>query len=324
MTDLLDAVRDELRAREQRRDDLVAELAGVDRDVEQLTRISELATSLNGNGAVETPEPDQPSGGRAKPARQAATEKGRNGGEAPGRSPSGGAGSASSGQAKHAPPSTSKRATILAYVQEHGETKVADIAAAMGMSREAVGQHLKALRDNGDLQARGATSSRVYFSTAHGDQAAAGRGHAKGTGSSVPLPRLKQRVTNAIARDPGSLNEERLALALDVDREDIAVATGELLDAGDVLLQADGTYTIDRGGVPAPVNTTTEQTKAVTEVLARIDSAMHAKEIAYQATKAGTPVTEREASTILLALEQGGQAVRFNGMGGRLAWRAAE
>jgi hypothetical protein len=253
MTDLLDAVRDELRAREQRRDDLVAELAGVDRDVEQLTRISELATSLNGNGAVETPAPDQPSGGRAKPARQTATEKGRNGGEAPGRSPAGGAGSAPSGQAKHAPPSTSKRATILAYVQEHGETKVADIAAAMDMS------HAKP----------SASTSR----------------HCATTATCRPAARRPRACTSA--RPPA----------------------------------APQTPPPSRRSqwTPPPSRPT-----AVAEVLGRIDSAMHAKEIAYQATKDGTPVTEREASTILLDLERGGKAARFSGMGGRLVWRAAE
>lgn len=72
------------------------------------------------------------------------------------------------------------------------------------------------------------------------------------------------------------------------------------------------------------MNVTAAHIAAATAVLVRITTAITAKEVAYQATKIGDVLTEREASAALLQLETDGVAVRFSGVGGRLTWRAAE
>lgn len=141
------------------------------------------------------------------------------------------------------------RARVLAYVeQQDGDVKVAQVAQAIGVTPAAARQHLKRLVNAGLIDAQGATASRVYRSKRSADQAAAARPQAKKTGVNGSLPNLKALVLNAIARDPGELHEEGLAFALDVDREDVAVACGELLDHGDVVLHADGCYSVNLQG----------------------------------------------------------------------------
>jgi hypothetical protein len=65
------------------------------------------------------------------------------------------------------------------------------------------------------------------------------------------IPTLRRRALAAITADPGALTEQRLGETLGADREDIALACGDLLVDGEIALAPDGTYSTSRqGGVP--------------------------------------------------------------------------
>lgn len=142
----------------------------------------------------------------------------------------------------HAPRTTTRRAEVLAFVQANGRVKNADVLAALGGNRTAIAQHLKHLVRDGLVDAEGNTTQRVYFTKEHGDQAAASRPHVAKTGVSKPLSQLRDDVLGVIRDARTGINEPDIADSIDLDREDVAVTCGELLDGGDVVLQPDGTY----------------------------------------------------------------------------------
>lgn len=254
MSALLDAIAGEISQREQRRETLHDELLAIVDQLEQLRTMAEQAESLNGDGASVPPKPVEPPEPRVgAKGGQVSTSPGRKGGDAPGgrRPQSAGRrpGSAPSRSPRTAPDTSSegggtKRSAVLAYVAQHERCKVSDIVRGTGLTAAAVKQHLYALRDAGQVQGEGATSSRVYFTTANGDRAAATKPHLKSTDTTAPLRQTKDRVLKAITADPGGLNEVLLAVQLDLDREDVAVAVGELLEADQLYMHPTGTLTV--------------------------------------------------------------------------------
>jgi len=60
----------------------------------------------------------------------------------------------------------------------------------------------------------------------------------------IRIGKLYARVTEAVAENPGDLDEHRLALALQVEREDIAIVCGDLIDKGYAVMRPDGCYAL--------------------------------------------------------------------------------
>lgn len=340
MSTLSDAIAIEISQREEQQAALHEELEGIrgrlvsiDEQLEQLQSMREQAANLNGNGTTVPPKPTKP-GRRAKAnGDRDPSLPGRKGGNAPdsgrrattrrsGSAPSNGSRTSSGGPGTQSEGGGTKRAAVLAYVHEHGRVKAAAVAEAVGISVEAVRQHLKALVDSSQIQAEGATSSRVYFTTSNGDHAAGTRRQAKSTGTTAPLPQLKRQVLDAIARDPGALTEDRIAQALHVDREDVAVATGELLDQGDVILAPDGTYTIDRGGVAEPVDLAE---RIMTALRASDSPSLLGSQLAVQVSTDGHgKVTTPDIHKACAELQAAGRVTRTDAFGGQYRWSVAK
>lgn len=247
MSLLLDTIRAE-------RDKLLAPLRDRLTQLDELERLAH-AFDGDGEGAGQPDSPPQDAGALPAAAgkRAAVTKRtrtrtggqpplpGRNGGNAP--APAGArAGSAPSGAGRAPAPTPFKRLAVLDYVRANGTVKVSQVARALGLTSQAARQHLKELVKNGSITAEGATSTRVYFAQGERDREQAERPHERTSGVTGSLPDLKRRVLHAIGTDPAALNEDRLALVLNVDREDIAVATGELLVNDQVILMPDGSY----------------------------------------------------------------------------------
>lgn len=266
MSALVDAIRTEVAQREERQgvlteqlEQIRGELSTLDEQLEQLHAMAEQATNLNGGGPGIAPPPVEP-GRSVKANGGRSTTAGRKGGKAPdGRRTAGHRRSGSAPSRSSRPsgdPDTSsegggtKRAAVLAFVQKSGRCKLTDIAAGCDLSSGATKRHVQALVTSGQLQAEGATRSRVYFTTENGDREIAEKAKERGR-QSVTAQRIAA-VKDLIARNPAKLSEERIAYFTGFDRELVADICGRLLEDNEILLHPDATYSVDRGGSPDP------------------------------------------------------------------------
>lgn len=260
MSLLLDTIRAE-------RDKLLAPLR--DR-LAQLDELERLAEAFDGDGEGAGPPDSPPQDAGALPAaaetQTAETKRtrtrtggrrhaGRNGGNAPaqagaraGSAPSG-AGSAPRQRAAVRPGPAGVRWAL----EQRSPLTAAQIAELVGLAAGTVTNTVAHMLAKGDLVDAGFTERpggpggrppRVVALPAidDRDRRERDRPHGPVNGINGRLPELKARVLDAINADPAALNEDRLALVLNVDREDIAVATGELLVYDHVILLPDGTY----------------------------------------------------------------------------------
>lgn len=232
----LDAVRDDIAT-------LKDEIAQLEKRLGVLQTIEDLAEGLDGVGeGAGTSGADVPR--RAAVRREPAPSRPPKPKAAtpPRKPPAARSSSNGNGRVPHAE-------RILSAIEQLGQSKgVGPIADATGITTNVVRQTLQKLVKDGAIVAEGATSGRVYMSKTYADQRERERPHSRGGGVDGSLPALKGRVLDLILTDPGALTEDRLALALNVDREDVALATGELLTEDRVVLLPDGTYTRSAGG----------------------------------------------------------------------------
>jgi predicted transcriptional regulator len=155
---------------------------------------------------------------------------------APGSGPSG------NGRAPRTP--TQAQARILAVLDEAPST-VNDIAARLDITKSAVDQVMRRLRrDDLAVTITPAAGRRpaLWGTRSSLDRATATRQQGRVTGTSKPLAHLNVEIEALLRNARGGGSETDIAEALGLDREDVAVACGDLLEAGRVSLRPDGTY----------------------------------------------------------------------------------
>lgn len=144
-----------------------------------------------------------------------------------------------------------KRDEVLAAVGEHGPATFARLIELTDFGR---GQLLGRLQELAKSSLIVKNLDDTWQTTASKDAEIAARNGlsgADGKARAGAVAHLRGRVAQAIAADRDALTEQRLAVALGADREDIALACGLLLDNGDVAMNPDGTYrTTSLGGGP--------------------------------------------------------------------------
>jgi DNA-binding Lrp family transcriptional regulator len=125
----------------------------------------------------------------------------------------------------------------------------AQIAERSDLTVKQVTQPLQRLVAAGTVLASGATVSRRYRAAGHEPHSEARARTEAGTArnakkmtDAVGRVGLRDRVMKAVSADPASLDNRRLAEALDADLEDIADACGVLVGKGRLQLNEDGTY----------------------------------------------------------------------------------
>lgn len=250
---LIEAITVEITMREQRMIDLQAT---IDRLRGELDELAAMKARVEGWGCPETPDAtaaDPPAsavaaGRQGRSPRPAATRNGRRR-PARGRTAATVRGQdATTTPQQPIPPANGRAAPgerderVIAAVTALEPATVAQISEHTGLSRPATVKRLQRLVRDGRIVATGATKARRYLSVQAADQQVAQRKQAMTTGASRPLPALTRDTLAAITRDPG-LTEPQLAQALNLDREDIAVACGELLDQAQVQRDPRGGYT---------------------------------------------------------------------------------
>jgi hypothetical protein len=161
---------------------------------------------------------------------------------------------------------TSNLPAIRAAMREFGQAWVTqgEIADAVGTTKNGIRQSLYRLIDAGEVEARGDRATRRFRWAPDGPTADAAHAQAPAataepetidepretrTGRQIGYDRsqIRQRIPALLHENPGALNEDRLTAALavelpNVDREDVAVICGELLEQELVRLAGDGTY----------------------------------------------------------------------------------
>lgn len=149
---------------------------------------------------------------------------------------------------------------LVAAVREHGPVAPGRLAELLDENFDSIRNGpLKRLIADGRLIATGNTSRRrIDIPVAERDATLAARateGSPQQRGRN--LRQIRDRIPVELARAP--LTEVQLTDRLEADREDVAVVCGDLLEAGQVDLQPNGTYTLPRtqGGGRDHVPTTT-------------------------------------------------------------------
>jgi hypothetical protein len=252
MSLLLDTVRAE-------RDKLLAPL----RDkLNLLDELERLATRLDGDGedagrdiAPSTDAGVLPAAAEKRAAKE--KKRARTGKRSPGRNNGGKAPANAGAQAGSAPSGAGSASShrgpegVRWALEQRSPLTSAQIAALVGLTENTVAQTVGQMLRDGQLVATGTAPRpggtngrrpRLVALPGQRDHQEAQRPHGASSGVNGNLQTLKQRVLDAITDDPAALNEDRLALALNVDREDIAVATGGLLIDDQVILMPDGSY----------------------------------------------------------------------------------
>lgn len=125
----------------------------------------------------------------------------------------------------------------------------AEIHAVVGGSVNSLREVLQQLVRDGQVDATGATKARRY---AKGDHAphterrarvdAAQKRNAAKVDDGIARVVFRDKVAKAIAGDDGCLNQERLTLALNADRDDVAEACAWLVEHRRITANPDGTY----------------------------------------------------------------------------------
>jgi DNA-binding transcriptional ArsR family regulator len=140
-----------------------------------------------------------------------------------------------------------KRDEVLAAVGEHGPASFALLVEATGLGRGQLLNRLQELAKAGHV-----TQNRdASWQTIASKDAEVAQRNGLPVERKNLIPTLRRRALAAITADPGALTEQRLGETLGADREDIALACGDLLVDGEIALAPDGTYSTSRqGGVP--------------------------------------------------------------------------
>lgn len=135
------------------------------------------------------------------------------------------------------------RAAITAAIRERGgAASHAEVREATGLGQGRATMALAAMEAADLITRRPGPDGKLGDWTLVDRQVPPEPASSNGAVTSQKLPGLKQKLLEAIARDPAALTEDRLAQALDLDREDVAFACGQLLEEEQVVLQLDGTY----------------------------------------------------------------------------------
>lgn len=252
MSTLTDAIAAEIAARQSAIDKLRAELeelGAMKTTAEGLDAFAPALDAASGDGdpsrrrTARTPRraPAPPGGSPA--AGPAPTRP------APARPPAGAGGGAPKGGL------TTKQRALVDALGRLGEASTSQVAAAAGRSGEevAVGAALKDLRDGGYVSHNGlrAKAARwIALDRSQADAAVAAKPLRMTNGGDAAS--VMRDVMATLQQDPG-LTEDQLAQALGLDREDVAVACGTLLEREWVVLAPNGEYS------PAPEATNGEQ-----------------------------------------------------------------
>lgn len=133
-----------------------------------------------------------------------------------------------------------------------GSQSQATIIDVSGLSQGIVRDCLRRLVKDGRVLAEGATRNRRYRLAGKQPQTELAakvqtsvQRNASELSDRVSRIALRDRVLKAIAADADALNEDRLAQALEADRDEVAEACGWLLERDRVCLNPDGTYRRD-------------------------------------------------------------------------------
>ena len=138
------------------------------------------------------------------------------------------------------------QAQITACLQEHGRMAPGKLKEAIGLisSTDTFYAHLNALLDVRIIYKEGQGRACRYGLTADRDAQEAEHGGRSPQKRGQDIAGLRSCVIEAIDADPGALTEERLAIALDADREDIAIAVGKLIEENVVAMLFDKTLQV--------------------------------------------------------------------------------
>jgi len=235
MSALLDQVRDQIAEREQA-------LEAARTALEHLRAMEQHALALNGDARGGAGSADQAPRTRARSETPAPPRASRTAPRAE-HPPSGGR------RSPRAKPAADSRAETIVRALGDGPLASGELSLAAGLGTAgtsgALSDAVRPLLEHGIIgrEGNGGRGGYRYFLTAAKDAEVAQRNGTPPPGRS-PWPERRRRILDAITADPGALNEERLAQTLDADREDIALACGELLEADHVEMRPDGTYTI--------------------------------------------------------------------------------
>lgn len=245
---LLDAIRDEIAARratlEQlgaQRNELDAEIVSHGDAIVDLQEMHEKAVRLAGGAEPEAPNP--PPSRKKTPA--AKTSAKRTAAKAPPRSSNG-------ASAVARPGARDVEAKVQSVVlKANGPLSFAQIVERSEQPETQARKALQKLVNDGKIEAQGATKARRYRKVKHERPSELGRSveasaerNKRSMAEATDRIVLRDRVLKAIAADPESLTEHRLAQALDVDVTAIGEACEWLVDHNKITAHADSTYSV--------------------------------------------------------------------------------
>jgi len=220
-----------LEAVARERSELTARLQALD-EIERLCRMFDEQPLGDDARAGEIPPPSPPPRPKLDrvpllPIKAPLPPPRRTQAEAPRRSPT--------------PPSelANRRAKLMAIIGELEPVAFADLLPRIDGGRGQLHSDLQALRERRVIQSTGFSRTARWHLTTTLD-----RQTAEKHGKDAPnmSPRCRSDILSTIRSDPGEWSEKRITETGAWDREDVAAACGYLLDAGEIVLDPDGTY----------------------------------------------------------------------------------
>jgi predicted ArsR family transcriptional regulator len=133
----------------------------------------------------------------------------------------------------------------MVFLHDHPGCRAGEVAAVLGVTKSACQGLLSALREAGKVQREGKGAGMRYWTTEDRDRIEAEKSGKRHSGRVVrgrALPDCVADLMVTIAQEPGRWTEERIAASGAWEREMVALAAGQLLAEGDVVLNGDGTY----------------------------------------------------------------------------------
>jgi predicted transcriptional regulator len=138
---------------------------------------------------------------------------------------------------------------LSAVISANRRVAKRDVVAALDLTTPQIEASLKRLVEAGRIVATGEKSLRRYSAAPHEwhsqKRAKVEEGTARNARKltdAVGRVGLRDRIMKAVAADPAALDNNRLALALDADLEDVAEATSWLVGKDRLQMAEDGTY----------------------------------------------------------------------------------
>jgi hypothetical protein len=132
------------------------------------------------------------------------------------------------------------RAAVVDAIREMQPVRAGLLRRRLDLADGTLKRALAALRSSGVITTEGVRSSTVYWITADRDRLEA-EAHGTSRNGGTPRPVVRGKVLQAIHSRDG-ITESQLAMATGFDREQVALATGELLAADAVALGLGGAY----------------------------------------------------------------------------------